>query len=127
MGFDPPSAPSVEPVETAIGSSTSSVSRPARGFTRHDALRLAKTWSRQAWLQAMQVLISSARPAAALATNSGSASSGRAIDTRSASPAARISSASSGVLIRFDAQTGTDTSAFSRAVGANARRRAAPG
>ena len=64
----------------------------------------------------MQVLISSARPAAALFTKSGSASSGRAIDTRSASPAARIDSASSGVLIRFDAQTGTDTSALSRAV-----------
>ncbi len=64
----------------------------------------------------MQVLISSARPAAALATKSGSASSGRAIETRSASPAARIDSASSGVLIRLDAQTGTDTSALSRAV-----------
>ena len=99
-----------------MGASTSVVSRQARGFTRQDAFRLPKTWSRQAWLQAMQVLISSARPAAALATKSGSASSGRAIETRSASPAARIDSASSGVLIRFEAQTGTDTSALSRAV-----------
>ena len=67
---------------------------------------LAKAWSRQAWLQAMQVLISSARSSIALLTKSASASSGRAIETRSASPAARMSSASSGVLIRFDAQTG---------------------
>ena len=101
---------------SSMGSSTSVVSRQARGLTRQDAFRFWNTWSRQAWLQAMQVLISSARPAAALATKSGSASSGRAIETRSASPAARIASASSGVLIRFEAQTGTDTSALSRAV-----------
>ena len=36
------------------------------GFTRQDAFRLPKAWSRQAWLQAMQVLISSARPAGRL-------------------------------------------------------------
>ena len=77
---------------------------------------MLNTWSRQAWLQAMQVLISSARPSAALTTKSGSASSGRAIETRSASPEARISSATSGVLIRLEAQTGTSTSALSRAV-----------
>ena len=99
-----------------VGPSTSVVSRQARGLTRQDAFWFLKTWSRQAWLQAMQVLISSARPAAALLTKSGSASSGRAIETRSASPASRISSASSGLLIRLDAQTGTDTSALSRAV-----------
>ena len=64
----------------------------------------------------MQVLISSARSAAALATNSGSASSGRAIETRSASPAARMSSASSGVLIRLEAQTGTFAISLRRAV-----------
>ncbi len=71
----------------------------------------------------MQVLISSARPAAAFSTNLGSASSGRAIDTRSAPPVAMISSAISGELIRLEAQTGTDTSALSRAV----RDRQAPG
>ena len=99
-----------------VGPSTSVVSRQARGLTRHEAFWLTKTWSRQAWLQAMQVLISSARPAAALLTKWGSASSGRAIETRSASPEARIDSASSGVLILFEAQTSTDTSALSRAV-----------
>ncbi len=77
---------------------------------------MAKVWSRQAWLQAMQVLISSARPAAALFTNSGSASSGRAIETMSASPLARISSATSGVLMRFDAQIGIFSSLRMRAV-----------
>jgi hypothetical protein len=76
----------------------------------------AKAWSRQAWLQAMQVLISSARPAAALFTKSGSASSGRAIDTRSAVPSAISKSASSGVLIRLDAHTGMPTSERSRRV-----------
>ncbi len=101
---------------TRVGASTSVVSRQARGLTRQEAVLLEKVWSRQAWLQAMQVLISSPRPAAALVTNSGSASSGRAIETRSAPPSARIDSASSGVLIRFDAQTGTETSALSRAV-----------
>ena len=80
-----------------------SVSRQARGLTRQEAFWFSKTWSRQAWLQAMQVLISSARPAAALSTKSASARNGRAIETRSASPAARIDSASSGVLIRLDA------------------------
>ncbi|CDG85755.1 hypothetical protein GJA_5158 [Janthinobacterium agaricidamnosum NBRC 102515 = DSM 9628] len=55
-------------------------------MTRQLARRLAKVWPRQAWLQPMQVLISSVRPLAALLTNSGSARNGRAIDTRSASP-----------------------------------------
>ena len=108
--------PSAAARGSAAAAAPASVSRQARGLTRQEAVLFSKTWSRQAWLQAMQVLISSARPAAALATKSGSASSGRAIETRSASPAARIDSASSGVLIRLDAHTGTDTSAFSRAV-----------
>ena len=73
------------------GSSTSSVSRQARGLTRQLARLLAKAWSRQAWLQAMQVLISSARPAAALLHEVGSASSGRASETRSAVPSATSS------------------------------------
>ncbi|GEM_PF-6220999 len=71
-------------------------------------------WSRQAWLQAMQVLISSARPCAALTTHSGSARNGRAIETRSASPRARTPSATSGMLIRLEAMTGTDSSARTR-------------
>ncbi len=77
---------------------------------------MRKVWSRQAWLQPMQVLISSARPAAALATNSGSARNGRAIDTRSQLPSAISCSASSGVLIRFEAITGTPTDSRRRAV-----------
>ncbi len=77
---------------------------------------MAKVWSRQAWLQPMQVLISSARPAAALATKSGSARNGRAIETRSACPSARIRSATSGVLIRLEAHTGMPTSGRSRSV-----------
>ena len=112
---------------TRVGRSTSVVSWHARGLTRHEAFLFLNTWSRHAWLQAMQVLISSARPAAALLRNSASASSGRAIETRSASPEARISSAVSGVLIRLDAQTGTDTSALSRCGVVDATRRAAPG
>jgi hypothetical protein len=64
----------------------------------------------------MQVLISSARPAAAFTRKSGSASSGRAMETRSAPPVARRSSAISGALMRLDAHTGTATSALSRAV-----------
>jgi hypothetical protein len=64
----------------------------------------------------MQVLIASARPEAALATQRGSASSGRAIDTMSACPAARIASATSGMLMRLVATRGSDTSGRSRAV-----------
>ncbi len=79
-------------------------------------MRPAKVWSRQAWLQAMQVLMASARPRAALATKSGSASSGRARETMSASPSARIRSAVSGVLMRFTATSGIPTSPFSRRV-----------
>jgi hypothetical protein len=91
------------------GRITSSVSRPARGLTRQLAFPSSNTWSRQAWLQAMQVLISSARPPAALRIHSGSASSGRAIDTMSASPRASTSSATCGMLIRFEVITGTGT------------------
>ena len=79
-------------------SARSSVSWQARGLTRHDAIWRAKIWSRHAWLQAMQVLISSARPAAALSTNSASARNGRAIDTMSPSPRASTSSATAGIV-----------------------------
>ena len=80
----------------------SSVSRQARGFTRQLTDFAEKARSRQAWLQAMHVLMFSGRPWAALLTKSGSASSGRAMEMRSASPSASSSSATSGVLMRFD-------------------------
>ncbi|MNP11766.1 hypothetical protein D3C76_1039690 [compost metagenome] len=64
----------------------------------------------------MQVLISSPRPAAALLTNSGSARNGRAIETISASPSARICSATSGVLIRLVVISGIFTEPRSFAV-----------
>ena len=71
----------------------------------------------------MQVSISSARPAAALFTNSGSASRGRAIDTMSASPAAMIRSPTSGALMRLVAQSGMPTWPLSlRVTHANAAR-----
>jgi len=57
----------------------------------------------------MHVLIRSGVPAAALFKNSGSASSGRAIETISLWPEAKISSAISGVLIRFVATSGNVT------------------
>ncbi len=105
------------------GRMTISVSWQARGLTRQEASCCEKVWSRQAWLQAMQVLMLAARPAAALRTNSGSASNGRAIDTKSASPAASTASATSGVLMRLLAQTGSDTSPLSlRASQVNAAR-----
>ena len=71
----------------------------------------------------MHTLISSARPSRALLANSASASIGRAIDTRSASPFARIASATSGVLMRFEAMTGIFTASFrSRAAKVHAAR-----
>ena len=64
----------------------------------------------------MHVLISSARPAADFATHSGSARNGRASDTRSASPRVSTPSATSGMLIRFDATTGMPSDGRSRPV-----------
>ncbi|MOA23933.1 hypothetical protein D3C78_1445850 [compost metagenome] len=64
----------------------------------------------------MQVLISSLRPSAALLTNSGSARNGRAIDTMSASPSARICSATCGVLMRLVVISGMPTVPRSLAV-----------
>ena len=61
----------------------------------------------------MQVLIASAWPAAALRTQCGSASSGRAIETMSASPAARMRSATSGMLMRLVAMSGRRSSVLS--------------
>ena len=99
----------------AAGPSSNSVSRQARGLTRQVALRSEKIRSRQAWLQAMQTLILSAFPSRTFLAKYGSASIGRAIETRSLSPVARISSARSGVLMRLDATTGIPTTRFSRA------------
>ncbi len=55
-------------------------------------------------------------PAAALATKSGSARNGRAIDTMSARPSASTRSATSGVLMRLVVTSGTDTWPMSRSV-----------
>ena len=79
---------------------------PARGLTRHEAIFIWKVWSKHAWLHAMQVLMRSGVPAFALFSKNGSARKGRAIETRSASPLVRISSAISGVLMRFVATRG---------------------
>ena len=57
----------------------------------------------------MQVLISSTRPAATLFTHSESAKNGRAMDTISTMPLAIRLSASSGILMRLLAITGTPT------------------
>ncbi|OPZ55749.1 MAG: hypothetical protein BWY91_00824 [bacterium ADurb.BinA028] len=96
----------------SVGAMINSVSWQACGLTRQDVSLPANVWSRQAWLQAMQVLIRSACPAAALVTNRGSARNGRAIDTMSASPSANTCSATSGVLIRLVATTGMPTAAL---------------
>ena len=95
------------------GVSIISVSLQARGLTRQEVSLPPKVWSRQAWLQAMQVLISSALPCAALLTNSASARKGRAMETMSAMPSAKICSAISGVLMRLVATTGIPTLPFS--------------
>ncbi len=99
-----------------VGPMTSSVSWQARGLTRQVVILPEKVWSRQAWLQPMHVLIDSGAPSAALATKSGSARKGRAIETMSEYPSARICSATSGVLIRLVATRGTDTAPLSRFV-----------
>src|SRR3546814_4256647 len=57
-----------------VGVYSSSVSWQARGLTRQLARLFWNTWSRHAWLQAMQVLISCALPLRALATHHGSRS-----------------------------------------------------
>ena len=101
-----------------------SSSRPARGLTRQDVGWPVKMKSRQAWLQAMQVLMVSGRPAAALRTKSESARKGRAIDTMSASPLARMSSATSGALMRLLMISGMPMARLMRAA---AKRKAARG
>ena len=100
----------------AAGVYTNSVSAQARGLTRQLARLFSNTWSRQAWLQAMQVLMAAARPLRAFSTHCGSASRGRAIETMSAAPAASTASATSGVLMRLVATSGRPTCGFSLAV-----------
>ena len=85
-------------------------------MTMHEVILPLNVWSRQAWLQPMQVLISSARPSAALTTKSGSARKGRAIDTMSPSPRASTASATSGSLILLVAINGIRTLPISRRV-----------
>ena len=70
----------------------------------------------QPWLPRMQWTISSARPAAALFANSGSAISARVIATMSALPVATISSPSAGSLMPPTVKTGTSDAALTRAV-----------
>ncbi len=94
---------------TVAGINGIRVSWQARGLTRHEVTLPTKIWSRQAWLQPIQVLISSSRPLCALLSNSASARNGRAIETISASPAARIASATVGSLIRLVVTSGTVT------------------
>ena len=100
----------------AAGATANSASRHAAGLTRHEAVRFSKMWSRHAWLHAMHVLISSARPAIALFTNSASARNGRAIDTMSASPRASTLSATAGSLMRLVVTSGTRTLPLRRRV-----------
>ena len=85
---------------------TRSSSCPARGLTRQLASLALNAWSRQAWLQAMQVLISLLRPCAALLTNSGSARKGRAMLTMSAQPLLSTCSATSGMFRRLLVMSG---------------------
>ena len=84
----------------------SRVSWPARGLTRQLATFCWNTWSRQAWLQAMQVLMASRLPMRAFFTQSASARKGRAMLTMSALPSASTCSAVSGMLMRLLVTTG---------------------
>jgi hypothetical protein len=90
-----------------------SVSWQARGLTRQEVTLPLKVWSRQAWLQPMQVLISSARPCSPC-DEFRVGQQGRAIDTMSAEarrPAP--ASAVSGALMRLVVTSGIDTWPFS--------------
>mmetsp|Transcript_5375 Transcript_5375/g.10237 ORF Transcript_5375/g.10237 Transcript_5375/m.10237 type:complete len:218 (-) Transcript_5375:738-1391(-) len=97
----------------AHGSMRSSSSWQATGLTRHEAVMPLKVWSRQAWLQPMQVLISSVLPSSAFLTRFASARKGLAMDTMSASPLSSTCSATCGMLILFVAHRGMFTSFMS--------------
>ena len=70
------------------------------------AVFILKILSRQAWLQAMQVFISSGRPSSVFLTKFSSAKNGLAMDTMSAIPSLKIFSATRGSFMRFDVTTG---------------------
>ena len=93
-----------------VGSWIKIVSWQARGFTIQEETCMVKVWSRQAWLHAIQVLISSGRPSMDFSTNSGSAKKGRAMETMSALPSAKTCSATSGMLMRLVVTKGMLTS-----------------
>ena len=92
------------------------VSLHALGFTRQDISFLSKAWSRQAWLQAIHVFISSSLPSLIFSKILPSARNGLAIETKSASPFAKTVSATSGIFILFDVITGTLITLFKRLV-----------
>ena len=90
-------------------------SRPTSGLTAHEIA--SPNWSipAHAWTVEMQGRIVSARPAAALATQSGSAIRARPRATASQSPRRRAASAASGRTIRPTPTTGIATARRTRA------------
>ena len=106
---------------------SNSISRQARGLTRQVAMRSEKMRSRHAWLQAMQALISSARPCRALSRRNPGRPAAAAPSRRDRRrPSASIASATSGVLMRFEAMTGIAHRLASDAATAKPKPRAAP-
>ena len=92
----------------------SSVSWQARGLTRQEVILPPKVWSRQAWLQPMQVLISSGVPGRGLVDEVGVGEErARHATPCRRSPSASSCSATSGVLIRLVATSGTATAPMS--------------
>mmetsp|Transcript_5401 Transcript_5401/g.13567 ORF Transcript_5401/g.13567 Transcript_5401/m.13567 type:complete len:250 (+) Transcript_5401:1240-1989(+) len=81
--------------------SSNSVSWQAIGLTRQEAVFPTKAWSRQAWLQAMHVLMLRDCSFIAFWRKSGSARSGRAMLMRSETPSSSRTSAVSGALMRL--------------------------
>ena len=92
----------------------SSVSWQARGLTRQEVSLPLKMWSRQAWLQAMQVLISSALLARPCSRNRRRPGRGAPSTPCRRSREASTSSATSGVLMRLVVISGILTSPLSR-------------
>ena len=88
---------------------TNSVSWQAMGLTKQLATLPTNTWSKQAWLQPIQVLISSSLLSRDFCNRYGSAKNGRAILTMSAECDDKILSAVVGWLIRFVATNGIVT------------------
>ena len=110
MPAGPPPTTSTR-LRTAAGVIASSASRPLCAFTAQFMLAskgAISIESMQFWHD-RQRRISSVRPLSTFAGNSGSASSGRAIATMSASPSAMIFSARTGSWMRPTTITGTFT------------------